>query len=39
MKAEDEFYAGRAVEASTEFGKITKEILWRDGGEEVMRVT
>ena len=39
VKAEDEFYAGRAVEASTKFGKIIKEILWRDGGEEVVRVT
>ena len=34
VKAEDEFYAGGAVKASTEFGKMIKEISWRDGGEE-----
>ena len=39
MKAEDEFYAGGAVEASAEFGKIIEEISWRDGGEEGVGVT
>ena len=39
VEDENEFYAGGAVESSTEFGKMIKEISWRDGGEEGVWVT
>ena len=39
VQAKDGFHSIGAVEASTEFNKIIEEILWRDGSEEIVRVT
>ena len=39
VQAEDEFHAGGAVKASTKSSKMIKEISWRDGSEEGIRVT
>ena len=38
VQAKDEFHAREAVKASTEFSNMIEEILWRDGGEENVRV-